>query len=391
MATATLRPNGDGFYDGNWSLTGGTAGSAYTCIDEAVTDDTDYITNNDTSSPYDPQTVTLQDMPEASSAISSVVMHWRSRCAFSTLSTVALIRSGGSDTENGSPTVVNTTDTEYSWDITSLLTWTDTLINGLEIGWRKNATANNTLRVTQAWVVVTYTAAGGSVTVDLAVLPASATATAVAPTVVQGSLTIAPAAASATATAVAPTVIQSSVTVDLAALPATATATAVAPTVVQGSITLDLASVPATATATAIAPTIPGGDETVDLAGDPATATATAVAPTVVLGSITLDLAALPATATSAAVAPTVVLGSVTVAPEAATATASAVAPDVVLGSLTIDLAALVALATATAVAPTVVVAAASTARGVLILTDGRPTWLILRDQAATRLVLRDE
>lgn len=170
MATVTIRPNGDSAtHDGLWTLTGGTAGLAYTCIDEAITDDSDYISNNDTSSPYDKQAVTLEDMP-AASAISSVVMKWRSRCAFSTLSTIPFIRVSGADTEKSSAQVVTTTDTEYSWDITAEQSWTDTLINSLEIGWRKNATANNTLRVTQAWVEITYTASGGGTTetIDLA-------------------------------------------------------------------------------------------------------------------------------------------------------------------------------------------------------------------------------
>lgn len=166
MATVTIRPDGDGFHDGNWTLTGGTAGQAYTTIDESSTDDTDYISNNDTSSPYDKQSVTLGSMP-SSSSISSIVIKWRSRCASSTLSTVPFYRLSGADTEKGTPQVVTTTDTEYSWDVTADRSWTTSDVNGLEIGWRRNAPPNNTLRVTQAWVEITYTAGGTTYTEDV--------------------------------------------------------------------------------------------------------------------------------------------------------------------------------------------------------------------------------
>ena len=154
MATVTLRPASDGTYDSAWALTGGTAGLAYTTINESVTDDTTYISNNDTSSPYDKQSVTLTSMPAAAS-ISSVVISWRSRSAFTTAATVAFYRLGGSDTENGG-TTVNATDTTYTWDVTADRSWTDTDINSLEIGWRRNQLASNTVRITQAWVDITY-------------------------------------------------------------------------------------------------------------------------------------------------------------------------------------------------------------------------------------------
>lgn len=153
MATATLRPAADGTYD-TWTLTGGTAGSAYTTIDESVADDTDYISSNDTTSPYDKQSVTLGTMPEAAS-ISSVVIHWRSRSAFANGHIVPFYRSAGVDTED-SETLLTTTDTEYTFDITASESWTTALVNAVEIGWRKNNVASNTVRVTQAWLAITY-------------------------------------------------------------------------------------------------------------------------------------------------------------------------------------------------------------------------------------------
>jgi hypothetical protein len=164
MATVTIRPNGDGTYDGDWALTGGTAGQAYTTIDESSTDDADYISNNDTTSPYQRQSVTLGDMP-AASAISSVILKFRARSAFggSAARVVPFIRSGGSD-QDSSEITTTSADAEYSWDITSLVSWTDTLINALEVGWRRNSTGSNTLRVSQAWVEITYTEAGQSIT-----------------------------------------------------------------------------------------------------------------------------------------------------------------------------------------------------------------------------------
>lgn len=155
MATATLRPAADGTYDGTWTLTGGTAGSAYTTINESVADDTVYISSNDTSSPYDKQSVTLDAMPAAAS-VDSVVIHWRSRSAFANGHLVVFYRSAGVDNEN-SETLLSTTDTEYTWDITASESWTTALVNAVEIGWRKNAAASNTVRVTQAWLAISYT------------------------------------------------------------------------------------------------------------------------------------------------------------------------------------------------------------------------------------------
>jgi hypothetical protein len=74
--------------------------------------------------------------------------------------------------------------------------------------------------------------AGTGVSVNLGAAPALATAAALAPSVILGSISVAPEAAGALTSAIAPSVVQSSLTVALSALPATATASAVAPTVV---------------------------------------------------------------------------------------------------------------------------------------------------------------
>ena len=159
MATATLRPAGDGNYDGNWTLTGGTAGQAYTTIDEASTDDTDYISNNDTSSPYDKQSVTLDAMPAAAS-ISSVIISYRGRSAFTTTPLIPFYRLSGADTEAAGDTL-STTVTQFDWDVTADRGWTTSDLSSLEIGWRRNSISSNTVRVTQAWVTVTYAPPAG--------------------------------------------------------------------------------------------------------------------------------------------------------------------------------------------------------------------------------------
>jgi hypothetical protein len=299
MATVTLRPNGDGFYDGIWTLVGGTAGQAYTTINESVTADAVYITNNDTTSPYDRQSVTLDDMP-AASAISSVVIKWRSRCASSTLSTVPFYRQSSTDSDL-SAQVVTTTDTEYSRDVTADRSWTDTLINGLEIGWRRNAAASNALRVTQAWVEITYTASTGT-----SVTPGEATATitATAPSVVQSSLSVTPAGGQVAATATAPTVRQGSLSITPTAPSIAATATS--PSVVQGSVSITPAA--ATVTITASDPTVLGGGPSGTSVTPPeATATITATAPTVRQGS--LSVSPTGASVAVTATGPTVVIG----------------------------------------------------------------------------------
>ena len=165
-------------------------------------------------------------------------------------------------------------------------------------------------------------AAGGGTTVSPG--DASATASAVAPTVILGSVSISPGNASATATAVDPTVVLGSVTV--APGDATATGSAVDPTAVLGSITVSPGA--AEATASVVDPAVTG--DGISVASGAASATASAVDPTVVMGSIIVTPGA--ASASGAAVDPAVILGSVTVSPGAATATASAVAPSVSAG-----------------------------------------------------------
>ncbi len=160
MATATLRPTGDGNYDGLWTLTGGSAGQAYTTIDEAVTDDTDYISNNDTSAPYDKQSVTVGTMP-AAATITSVVISYRSRSAFTTTSVLPFYRLSGSDTSKGAADTVSTTVAQFDWDVTASESWTTALLNSLEIGWQRQSGSSNTVRVTQAWVDVTYSPPAG--------------------------------------------------------------------------------------------------------------------------------------------------------------------------------------------------------------------------------------
>lgn len=153
---------------------------------------------------------------------------------------------------------------------------------------------------------------------------ASATASAVDPTVILGSVSISPGNASATATAVDPTVVMGSITV--APGDATATGAAVDPTVILGSVTVSPGV--ATATASVVDPTVTG--DGISVSPGAASAAASAVAPTVVIGSIVVSPGA--ASASGAAVDPAVILGSVTVSPGAATATASAVAPSVSAG-----------------------------------------------------------
>lgn len=192
---------------------------------------------------------------------------------------------------------------------------------------------------------------------------ATATATAVAPTVTASS-TVAAVAATATATAVAPTV-GTNASATVVAVAATATASASAPVVSADS---SVTAVAATATATALAPTVDGtGNATIEPPA--ATATATAVAPSLTWGA---SVAATPATATAAAVAPTVSgTSNATVTAVAATATAAAIAPSIFNDSPDATVEPPAATATATAHAP-VVVGVYSSATDTTNLAGGR-------------------
>jgi hypothetical protein len=146
--------------------------------------------------------------------------------------------------------------------------------------------------------------------------------------------------ATATATAVAPTV---GVIATVQAVAATATADTVAPAVTAAATVL---AVVATATASAPAPAV-GGDAAV--AAVLAPATADAPAPAVTAAAVVVGVVA---TATTDAVAPAVTAAA-TVAAVCATATADAIAPAVSAGGVA-DVAAVAMTATADALAPAV-------------------------------------
>ena len=169
MANATLRPVADGAHDGTWTIvTGtdtGTAGVAASWIDETVADDSGYVRDNDTAgttpaTDLNRQSVTLTDLPEAATAINSVILYYRARSNFNGGSITPFARSGGTDYDQSARGLTQTF-TEYSVDITSVVSWTDSLINAMEIGWRKTSFANNEIRVSQAWVEVNYTPDSG--------------------------------------------------------------------------------------------------------------------------------------------------------------------------------------------------------------------------------------
>jgi hypothetical protein len=158
-----------------------------------------------------------------------------------------------------------------------------------------DSSATVSLNATEGWVGVAFAIAPAAASVTVAPAAASVASSAVAPTVVRGSLSIAPGIASAVATALAPAVIN---VVTLTPSAAQAATSAVSPTVALGS--------------TSASPSA-------------ASVVTSAVAPTVVLGSIVVSPAV--ASISSSAVAPTVVLGSITISPGAASAATSAVAP----------------------------------------------------------------
>jgi hypothetical protein len=218
---------------------------------------------------------------------------------------------------------------------------------------------------------------GGSGGGDISITPAaaSATATAISPTVTLGSQSITPAHASAAATAIAPTVQLGGISVTpahaaavvaalaptvtlgaLSIMPAVAltSALAIAPAIVLGS--LSITPNVATATAQAIAPAVSLGS--VSVTTSPATAVALAIAPSIQGSDITIMPD--PASAVATAVSPTVQLGSVIITPATASVAAVAVSPTITLGALVVSPTS--AIARALAVAPTVVIADAGIA-----------------------------
>jgi hypothetical protein len=326
MATATLRPNGVGASD-TWTPNSGSVN--WDRLDEtgAHDGDTTYSHNNDTSSPHDILLVALGNMPEAPSSVSSVVYRYVMKSAFGTPPVVPVVRISGSNSE-GTAHNISTTYTEYSWDITSLATWDETILNGLEVGVRRNTTASNSCRITQAWVEVTYTA--GTQVTDTATL----VATVADPAVVLGSVSASDVSSLVAAVADPAAVLGSLSLTDTASL----VATVVDPTVdiTTGAIT-DIAPLVATVADPAV---VLGGLALTDLAA----AVATVVDPTTVLGSVSVaDVASLVATA----VDPAVAIASGGIATDTATLVATAADPVVVLGSLAAtDVASLVAAAT---------------------------------------------
>jgi len=205
---------------------------------------------------------------------------------------------------------------------------------------------------------------------------------------VSGDTTVNAVAATATATAVAPTVVTDAIITGVAAA---ATADAIAPGVAGGP-----GAVAATATATALAPAF-----SFSLAGATATGDATARAPTVVTDQ---NITGVAATATAAAVAPGVAGGpgapaatataaalppafSFSLTAVAATATADATAPAVSSGGDAI-ISGVAATATATALAPafsfslTSVAATATAAAGTPSVTSGLSTGNIVQENS---------
>jgi hypothetical protein len=197
--------------------------------------------------------------------------------------------------------------------------------------------------VCAATAVAPSVIAGG---VSVAAGVAVCAGTAVAPTVSVGAVSVAPGVATCAGTAVAPTVSVGAVSV--APGVATCAGTAVAPTVTAGAVSV--AAGVAVCAATAVAPTVTAG--AVSVALGVATCVVTAVAPTVTAGSVSVSVALGVATCAATAVAPTVTAGAVSVAPGVATCVVTAVAPTVTTGSVSVVPG--VASCAVTVIAPTV-------------------------------------
>jgi hypothetical protein len=158
MPVETLRPTSNGTYTA-WTP---NAGSIWDRLDESSQDgDTTYISNNDTSSPFDKFSVNVADFTPAFSTITKVEYKFVAKKAFGSGTDVytAIVIADGVESEPASFDLT-ASYAEYVIDITAAASWTDAILDGLQIGGRKNVASSNTLRVTQAWVEVTYTVSG---------------------------------------------------------------------------------------------------------------------------------------------------------------------------------------------------------------------------------------
>jgi len=164
MAIETLRPNGAGGST-QWTGTeeGEGAGTHWQKVDEAVADeDGTYVYS---AAPGQDDAFALENSGVGAGTINSVTVYARGRkTTVDVVSIKVALWTGGSRFLSGLKTFAqNYEDHSNVWNQNpdTLAAWTWAEIDALQVGARTNAVDGGEARMTQAWIVVDYTAAGG--------------------------------------------------------------------------------------------------------------------------------------------------------------------------------------------------------------------------------------